>query len=74
VLLLMTDVSVRPEWHPELNRSLLSLAVGLGLYFLLREAHAPPLLVTTVAILGILICFRPDRLIGGWQPWRLAQR
>ena len=70
VLLLVTDRDVRPAWNPDLNRSLLSLATGLGIYAFGRLTGLSVLVVAPLAAAGILIWLRPSRLLHGMRQLR----
>lgn len=63
VLLLLTDRAVRPHWEARLNRSLLSLATGLAIYFVLRATGANPLVVAAVSVAGVVAWIRPRQVM-----------
>jgi hypothetical protein len=62
VLLLLTDRAVRPRWEARLNRSLLSLATGLAIYFVLGASGATPIVVAAVSVAGVLVWIRPRQV------------
>jgi hypothetical protein len=63
VLLLLTDRAVRPRWEACLNRSLLSLATGLAIYFVLRAGGASPFVVAAVSVIGVVAWTRPCKVL-----------